>query len=117
MAEIITAPEQAEMVQKILYSTVSPFPATSTRTESAKRIADLLTEGPVSFWYEPATDKLVPDWESSDSAIWITELFAPDEPEFILEITDTILRDEEYMGMYFADHPEMLKYKEVGKNE
>lgn len=99
------APAPNDGVDKIRYSTVSPFPVTGTRIESAKEISGMLKEGPVSIWYEPDTDKIVPDWCSSDNAVWITEFFGPEEPEFILEITDTILRDEDYMHQYFEGHP------------
>lgn len=107
--ESAPAPAPADGVQKIVYSTSSPFPVTGTRTESAKTISELTKEGPLSIWYEPDTDEIVPDWCSSDDAIWITEFFGPEEPDFILEITDTILRDVDFMEEYFANHPDKRK--------
>lgn len=100
-------------MEKIIYSEKSPFETTSKRIESAKNISDISSEGPVSIWYEPETDEIVPDWCSSENAVWITELFGHEEPEFILEITDTILRDEEFMEMYFEDHPQYRRENNV----
>lgn len=97
-------------MSKIIYTKESPFPTTDRRVESAKRISDLLSnEGHLSIWYEPATDTIVPDWESSEEAVWITELFHPADPDFILHLTDCILRDKDAMEMYFESHPEWKK--------